>query len=241
MIRRTRLMFRGSLVWPAVVSAMLCLLSLRDMSYGAERQTLAVFYFENNSLMDKEMLEPLKKGLTDMLITELSRIDAFEVVERTKLQSIMEEMALGMSGVVDLATAQETGNLLGAQTILFGSFAKGFDKKIRLDVRIVETETGRTIKAEEVTDRPKKLFKMVRTLTERIARNLDVELTKADKKRMGKGGPSFDAALYYAKGLDLHDQGVLQQALEMYQKALAADSKFEAAKQKVAEIEAAME
>ena len=223
------------------IIGMLCFLSLWGTGYGAEKQTLAVLYFENNSLVDKDALEPLRKGLADMLITELSHIEAFNVVERAKLQSLMEEMALGMSGAVDLATAQEAGKLLGAQTILFGSFAKGFDKKIRLDVRIVETETGRTIKAEEITDKPKKLFKMVRRLTERIAQNLDVELTKADKKRMGTGGSSFDAALYYAKGLDLHDKGELQQALKMYQKALAADRKFEAAKKKIAEIEAAME
>ena len=36
--------------------------------------TIGILYFENNSVVDKDKLDPLKKGLADMLITEMSKI-----------------------------------------------------------------------------------------------------------------------------------------------------------------------
>lgn len=37
-------------------------------------RTLAVLYFTNNSIADRENLESLSKGLADMFITELSKV-----------------------------------------------------------------------------------------------------------------------------------------------------------------------
>ena len=47
-------------------------------------KTLAVLYFENNSIVDKETLDPLSKGLAEMLVTDLAKISGLQVVERER-------------------------------------------------------------------------------------------------------------------------------------------------------------
>lgn len=198
------------------------------------KRTIAVLYFENNSLAKKQEMEPLRKGLADMLITELSKIEQLQVIERAQLQQIMEEMALGQSGMVDQSSAQQVGKLLGAQTLLLGSFMNMLDGKMRIDVRIVQVETGLTLKAEEETGKPKELYEIVKKLVAKIAKDLDIKLTAADAKRLSQvENKSFDAALYYAKGLEYEDAGDFANAKTMYQKALKVNKKFEKAKERL--------
>ena len=197
-------------------------------------RTLAVLYFENNSLSKKAEMEPLCKGLTDMLITELGKIEQFQVVERAQLQQLLEEMKLGQSGVIDSQSAVEVGKMLGAQNMLLGSFMHMLDGKLRIDVRIVNVETGVTIKAEEVTGKPKDLYKLLQGLVVKIARNLDIKLTRTDTQRLEQvENKSFTAALFYAKGLEYEDAGDNVHAVEMYEKALQENTGFSKARERI--------
>lgn len=200
-------------------------------AWGASQRTVGVLYLENNSVADKASLDPLQKGLTDMLITELSKIEGLKVVERVKLQALVDELHLGLSGMVDPATAQQIGKLLGAQTLVMGGFIKGFDGKLRIDVRLVDVETGRTLTTDEETDEPKHLFKMIKRMSKAIAEDLEVKLTKADKKRLKEtDNASFAASVWYARGLDLEDQGKVEEAAKMYEQALKESPRYARAK-----------
>ena len=58
--------------------------------------TVAVLYFLDRT--GKPDLDPLQKGLTVMLITDLSKVKSLTVVERVRLQAVAEELKLGVSG-----------------------------------------------------------------------------------------------------------------------------------------------
>jgi TolB-like protein len=224
-----------------------------SISQTSQKRTIAILNFDNNSISDREQLEPLKKGMADMLNTEMSQIESFKVVERERLQSVLSEISLGQTGTIDPATAQQVGKLLGAQTILLGSFVNMFGGNLRMDVRIVEVETGVTLKAVEETGKVDDLFEMVKKLTKKIAKYFDVELSKADKERLEKrkGTEKFDAALFYSKGIEFEDlalqyqksgdqnktKEMYQKALEMYQKAIDESPKYSDAKTRLQEIQ----
>ncbi|HEX4933847.1 MAG TPA: CsgG/HfaB family protein, partial [Gemmatimonadaceae bacterium] len=53
--------------------------------------TVAVMYFDNGALVDRAMYDPMRKGLTELLITELQGNPRIRVVEREALQRILEE------------------------------------------------------------------------------------------------------------------------------------------------------
>jgi len=220
-----------------ILSILSIVLHTETASANFSKRTLAVLYFENNCLVKKQEMDPLCKGLADMLITELAKIEQLQVIERIQLQKILEEMALGQSGVIDQTTAQQVGKLLGAQTLLLGSFMHMLDGQMRIDVRIVEVETGRTIKAEEETGKPKKLTNIVQNLVKKVVQDLDIKLSSADAKRLEQmENESFAAAMYYAKGLEYEDIGDFANAKKMYQNALKVNEKFDKAKVRLTEL-----
>ena len=218
---------------------------------AGDPQTIAVLYFENNSIVDKEKLDPLKKGLADMMITEMSKIKGLKVVERQRIQSIIEELNLNETDMVDKSTTQKMGKLLGAKVMLFGGFSNLFNDKLRIDVRLVRTETGETLKAEEETGELDEFLTMLQSLVKKIASNLEVKLSSEDEDRLeaSKDG-NFNGYITYAKALNFEDQGkkmekmgkkaeaklAYENAKVMYQKAFEESDGYEPAKQKVDEM-----
>ena len=237
-----------------LTAAILFLISLSRLALAqsADQQTIAVLYFENNSIADREQLEPLSKGLAGMLTTEISQIQAFKVVEREKLESLLNELSLGETGVMDESTAQQVGKLLGAQTLLLGGFVHMFGGQMRIDIRIVEVETGLTLKAEEETGKVDELFDMIKKLTRKITKYFDVKLTREDRRRIKEhtGSDNLGAALFYSKGIDLEDLGrriseqgdkaaaqeIFQNAIEIFQLAIKESPDFKDASRKIDEM-----
>ena len=83
------------------------LLAFFQLLFSSSR-TIAVSYFDNTSKLDE--YTQLSKGLADILITELSNIESIQIVEREKLQSLLEEISLGRSEFFDSTTAQKLGH-----------------------------------------------------------------------------------------------------------------------------------
>ena len=213
----------------AALTCSLALLAHTGLAQESAKRTIAILDFNNNSIVDRDRLEPLRKGLADILITEISKVDAFRVVERDKLREVVMELEFGQSELVDPSTAQKMGKLLGAQNLLFGGFVHSGGDNIRVDVRIVEVETGRTIKAVEARGDLEDIFDIVEDLSSAITEFFEIELTEADRKRQseGRASESFDATLAYSKSIDFEDlgrqyeaQGKTEEAKAMYGKAL---------------------
>jgi TolB-like protein len=74
----------------------------------------------------------------------------YTVVERTRLLSALEELKLGSSGLTDESTRLKLGNLVGARLMVFGCYQAVGDR-MRIDLRLVEVETGKILKAVQKT------------------------------------------------------------------------------------------
>lgn len=205
----------------------------------AGKRTLAVLDFENNSLKDKVEMDPLCQGLADMFITEFSKLEAFQVVERADLQKIIEEMKLGQSGMIESSEAAQVGKVLGAQNLLLGSFMLMLDGKLRIDARLVEVETGRTLKAEEETGSPRDISKLVSNLVDKNIKSMNVKISAAESKALrDPDNRSFDAALLFARGLKYEEQGEIANARKMYMQALKVNPKFRRARTRLQALRA---
>jgi len=133
----------------------LCLLALCALGAAAEAAdpppTVAVLYFDYTGKTQE--LEVLRKGLAQMLISDLSGSDAIRVVERDRLEEILGELKLQGSGKVDAQSAVKMGKLLGAKYLVLGGY---FDLQgaLRVDARIVDVETGRVLKSFGTNGKP---------------------------------------------------------------------------------------
>jgi len=109
-----------------------------------ERMSVAVLPFEN-----KGASRDLGDIVFDKMITALFKEDRFRVVERSQLESVLEEQKLGASGLIDASTAAELGRGLGVDAIILGSVAAAPNGAISLDARAIDTETAMIIVAHD--------------------------------------------------------------------------------------------
>lgn len=126
------------------------LLLLTISSYaqtGQQKVSIAIMDFQNTS--GKANLDYLQKSIPEALITRLAESGNLNIVERTRLEDAIEEMKLGMAGVVDQGAAAEIGKAVGANAILVGSFIE-ISYVIRLNARLIDVQTSKVMTAKTV-------------------------------------------------------------------------------------------
>ena len=88
--------------------------------------------------------------LASEVIATLKEANTYQVVERQRLILALEELNLGSSSLADEATRLQIGRIIGARFMVFGSYLVLGDM-MRLDLRLVEVETGAVVKAADKT------------------------------------------------------------------------------------------
>jgi len=172
-------------VMPIVLAASLFLpSSLRGEDRPLTR--IAVLLFDNESVTDRERFEPFRRGIADALATELSREKRFILAERTRIEALLSELNLSTSGLVDTASAQRLGRMLGVQALVLGSFST-IGEMVRIDARFAEVETGRILAAEEVSGETANLFELEQALAVKIVDGVRTRFPGREE-RPGKEG-----------------------------------------------------
>lgn len=194
--------------------------------YGADI-TLAVLNFENNSLLGSQDYNALSKGLAEIMITKLSQVQSIHIVERRKLQSLLDELKLSQAGFIETENSIQVGKMLGAQHMVFGGFIVTLDNKIRIDIHIVNVESGVTVKADQITGNTKQILSLIGKLGKKIVKDLDAHITKQEDRLLGtKQKIDLDAILHFSQALEYEDSGNMKLAYENYQKALQIEPDF---------------
>jgi TolB-like protein len=88
------------------------------------------------------------RNVQDMLYTSLIQ-RGMTVVEREKMEQVMEELAQSFSGMIDTSTAAEIGKMLGVEAVIVGTVAD-MGNSVDLRARLVDVEKGTAITAAQV-------------------------------------------------------------------------------------------
>src|ERR1700674_4613745 len=118
------------------------------------KRRIGVVDFQNKTTYGANRLGT---SASDILITELAKSGKFIVVERDKMNSIMAEQKLGMTGAIDPSTAAKVGKILGLNAIVTGAISQFGEEtegseylitqsknqivKCTVDIRVVDAET----------------------------------------------------------------------------------------------------
>ena len=187
-----------------------------------EPNTIAVLYFHNKTDLPK--LNPLQKGLALMLMTDLSSIKEIKLVERVRLQALMEELGLGISGLVKPETAPRVGKLLRAQYIIGGDILLGKILELKLDSALLEVQSGKMFGQPVSEGDFSEFFKMEKDLLFEIVALLKIALSPEQKKILQKPiSTNAKALLFLFKGIEKSDLGNYQEAFYFYKKAFNED------------------
>jgi tetratricopeptide (TPR) repeat protein len=132
---------------------------------------------------DSQTVTSLGPGTMDSLITALSRIPDFVLVDRTTLGHVLKEQALQQTGLVDDKTAVRLGKLLGVQAIIHGRVQVA-GERVRLSASFIEAETGRVRRAEQVTGHLDDVFDLQDQLAHRFVTDQGVIVSPQADRQM---------------------------------------------------------
>jgi outer membrane protein assembly factor BamB/TolB-like protein len=164
-------------------------------------RTVAVLDFENPT--GERPPGRIGFGIAEMLRAELSRLPQFRVVERSFLNDVLKELKLGTSGYLEPGAAVRAGKLLGAESVIVGTYVK-VEGQVRLLARSVDVETGVT-RATASADGPySDLFNLQRQLATKLSGS---ELEAATAATDVEAIESFSDGIYYLRN-DLLDDAV---------------------------------
>jgi serine/threonine protein kinase/Tfp pilus assembly protein PilF len=185
----------------------------------AER-SIAVLYFENLSGIKED--EYLRDGVTEDIITELSKIAGLKTFSRTAVSGFKEKAV----------TTKQVGQQLNAACVLTGSIRRS-GMRLRINAQLVDAETDFPLWSERYDREMKDVFELQDEIAHKIAEALRVTLTPQEQKAIA-AKPTQDLQAYdqylrgksYARRLTRQD---LEFALQMFENAVALDPTFSVA------------
>lgn len=183
------------------------------------RNTVAVLYFENKT--GKSEFDPLQKGLALMLMTDLFSVKGLQVVERIRLQALVEEMGFGVTGLVQPGSAPRVGKLLGARWLIGGEITTG---SIKIQSNVLDAGEHKIIGQPLVRGEMSDLFRLEKELLFEIIKFLKIEITPQEREELGRYcSTNIRALTLLFKGIDASDRGQYEKAAQFYESALKED------------------
>jgi non-specific serine/threonine protein kinase len=180
-------------------------------------RSIAVLYFENLSGVKED--EYLRDGVTEDLITELSKIKGLKIFSRpTVLAYRDKQVTLGQ-------IAQD----LNAAFVLTGSLRRA-GNRLRINAQLVDTQTDFPLWSERYDREMKDVFEVQDEIARKIAEALRVTLSPQENEALAVK-PTEDLQAYdlylrgksYARRLTRQD---VEFALQMFENAVSLDRDF---------------
>jgi TolB-like protein len=187
------------------------------------RPGVGVLPFDNGGSYgaDAEDYEALEVGVQQMLITEFSQNAGLRVVDRSRLKELLAEQDLGASGRVDPETAARIGRIVGAKYMITGGFMDNHGN-MRLDIRVVNTETTEIVRADKVDFKRDELFQGVVNAAQKITEGLELpalaQAARQQREEHARAAPP-EAVRLYTRGLLYADRGDTERARELFSRA----------------------
>jgi len=156
----------------------------QEKSLKTTKGLLAVLYFNNQS--GRADYNSLQKGLALMLFDDFQKIKQknFQVVERGKLQAVIDELKLSTSGLVKPNTAPRVGKLLGAETILYGNLLKDQKAELKVKPEMLNVKKNKPLKQKDVHGQLKKIVQIEKNILNNSLKSLQIKVTKEERKQL---------------------------------------------------------
>jgi TolB-like protein len=197
--------------------------------------TVAVLYFRNTT--GKDTLNPLQKGFAFLLMTDLSQLDKIQVVERVKLQALVEELNLGTSGLVAEDSAPRVGMLLGASYLVGGDILPVQAADLQVKSNLLGVKDEHVLGQPEAEGKLADIFILEKKILFEIIDLLKIELRPEQRVNLEKPfTTNLDAFMNFANGMDSSDKGDYSKAGNYYKEAIQQDPQMQPAQDALNEL-----
>jgi TolB-like protein len=204
----------------------------------ANAETVAVLPLEQGA--GSETYAGLGKALAGMLVTDLSKVEGLTLVERSRLDAVMDELKLGESAFVDPATAQKLGKGLGAELVVVGDYSVVGDTFL-MSARLVKVESGEVKKAADASGTVADFVGVEKAVVKGLLDQVAAPEAARKPALETSATESFEALQAYGQGLDAQDAGKVEDAKRAFAEAVRADPEFGLAKSELGALRQAIE
>ncbi|HEY5611402.1 MAG TPA: protein kinase, partial [Thermoanaerobaculia bacterium] len=189
----------------------------RESAAKPAEKSIAVLYLENLSGVKED--EYLRDGITEDIITELSKIKGLKIFSRPTVLAYRDKPV----------TAAQISQQLGAAFMLTGSLRRA-GNRLRINAQLVDTHTDFPLWSERYDREMKDVFEVQDEIARKIAEALRITLTPQEQEALA-AKPTEDLQAYdlylrgksYARRLTRQD---LEFALQMFENAVSLDPSF---------------
>ena len=178
--------------------------------------TVAVLDFTGFMLGEAGNSVAIGKAVSAMLVTEFSGREGMRVIERARLNELLTEQRLALSGRVEESSAVEVGKLLGVQYVFYGQITSIADN-LRIDIRATDVETSEVVSVLKKNDKTEELLGVVVWIADEFAKKLNLPTPSS---RSEVEPIPVRATIEFSRAVDFEDKGDTAKAIEFYQKAL---------------------
>jgi non-specific serine/threonine protein kinase len=183
----------------------------------AAEKSIAVLYFENLSGVKED--EYLRDGVTEDIITELSKIKGLKILSRPTVLPYRDKSV----------TAAQVGQQLKAGFVLAGSIRRA-GNRLRITAQLVDAQNDSLLWSERYDREMADVFEVQDEIARKIAAALRVQLSPQEQAALAVK-PTDNLQAYdlylrgksYARRLTRQD---LEFALQMFENAVALDPRF---------------
>ena len=201
------------------------------------RPTVAVMHFNNGAIgKAHEELEPLRGGIADILISELSANNKIRVIERDQIDKLVAEQSLNATDRVDKTTAVRVGKMLGVHHMIFGSYVSDRKDRLRFDARSVNVETGQIEHVETVSANTDDFSDMITSLAAKLNNGMDLP-SMPMRTSQASEKPPFQVVMLYSRAIAEENGGRKDAAVKLYKAALDKFPQYAAAKKALTRLE----
>jgi len=181
------------------------------------KKSVAVLYFENISGAKED--EYLRDGITEDVITELSKIRGLNIFSRPTVLAFRDKPV----------TPAQIGQQLGAAYVLTGTLRRA-GARLRINAQLVDTKTDFPLWSDRFDREMKDVFEVQDEMARRIAEALRVTLSPEELEALSvKPTENLQAYDLYLRGKRYARRQTRQDlefALQMFENAVAIDPSF---------------
>ena len=189
----------------------------RTRTAKESEKSVAVLFFENLSGVQED--EYLRDGITEDIITELSKIRVLNVFSRPTVLAFRDKAV----------TPAQIGQQLGAAYVLTGSLRRA-GTRLRINAQLIDTRTDFPIWSDRYDREMRDVFEVQDEIARKIAESLRVTLSPQEQQALAakptenlQAYDLFLRAKSYARRFTRQD---FEFALQMFENAISLDPSF---------------
>jgi TolB-like protein len=154
------------------------------------RPIVVVFTFTNNSVgAGRADFDGMSTGVQDLLITDLASNSKIRLVDRAKINEIMQEQNMVKSGAVDPQTAVRLGKILGAQYAITGGWFSDGKGQAIITGRTIDIETSAIDpKTQKIQGKSDDVLGLIAQLSSKVSGDMNLAPKSGRRADAGDGG-----------------------------------------------------